>query len=307
MLGIVSERPPPLPLEQYLQASLERYEACIGDLPPPQQLSKVSATARFHYLKLDGNGRPKGQDLAKNLAYHIIHYCFTVQKRQLARTDVDLMELRDEARRFFRDQERSGEAGEMLLYFLLEAVLSAPQMVSKISLKTNPKLETFGSDGIHMKWNDTDRILDLYFGEAKLYTHLPQAASEAVESIEKFHSDRQEEFELRMVSGHFKHAEGSLKDEVLKYVSTGTSTETLRINHACLFGYNSDAYQKIPQGDFTSMVSAFEASYRSDQKRIADILEERFERFREKRLRFEIFILPFTSIDEFRQAFLDAL
>ncbi|MGF1747094.1 DUF1837 domain-containing protein [Vibrio minamisatsumaniensis] len=51
-----------------------------------------------------------------------------------------------EARKLFRHPEidsenpdRTGEAGELLLFFLIEAILGAPQMVSKMELKTNHK------------------------------------------------------------------------------------------------------------------------------------------------------------------------
>jgi hypothetical protein len=290
-----------------LQVATERYAACLDALPQEESDWDVTATARFHYLKVDANGRPRWHDLAKNLAYHILSYCFSVQKRQQARSDADLMELRDEARQFFRDEERSGEAGEMLLYFLLEAVLNAPQMVAKISLKTNPKVETFGSDGIHMKWDEADDVLDVYFGEAKLYQDLDRAASEAVESIEKFHARSMEEFELRLVTRHFKHTEGPTRDAVLGYVNRGTASETVRVNHACLLGYEWDEYANLPDGKLDAMIKEFRSRYERDRPRIEALLNEKFARFREKRLRFEIFIVPFTSVEEFRKAFLESL
>jgi hypothetical protein len=204
-----------LTLDAYLQASVERYAACLDSLPQPSEIQGVDATVRFHHLRLDSNGRPRWKDLAQNLASHILSYCFSVQKRAEARSDVEVMDLRREARDFFRDEKRSGEAGEMLLYFILEAFLQAPQMVSKISLKTNPEVETFGSDGIHMKWNEHDEMLDVYFGEAKLYQELGPATTSAVESIEKFHANSMEEFELRLLTRHFKHANDELKTQVL--------------------------------------------------------------------------------------------
>ncbi len=298
---------PTLSLEEYLQVSVERYTACLDCLDETYDVPNVFATAHFHHLKLDGNGRPRWEDLAKNLAYHILSYCFAIQRRQLARTDVEILELREEARQFFRDEQRAGEAGEMLLYFILEAVLRAPQMVAKISLKTNPAVETFGSDGIHMKWNDEDNILDLYFGEAKLYSSFGKAAKDAVASIEKFHANRMEEFELRMVTRHFKHAKGPLKEAILGYVKRGTASETVRINHACLLGYDGRAYARLTAGRLNEMIAALQAEYRKDLKRIHRILDGRFGSFSTKEIRFKIFVLPFTSVDAFRGAFLKTL
>jgi hypothetical protein len=230
-----------------------------------------------------------------------------VQRRNEARSDPEILELRHEAREFFRNESRSGEAGEMLLYFLLEAILGAPQMVAKIALKTNPALETFGSDGIHMKWHENDGVLDTYFGEAKLFKRLGDASASAVKSIEKFHEKNMEEFELRMVTRHFKHAEGDLKDTILGYVNRGTAQTTVRLNHACLLGYNWDAYAGLPEGPLGEMIESFRGAYENEFSRIGTILNKDFARFKNKRLRFEVFILPFTSVDDFRAAFLEAL
>ena len=297
----------PLSLSAYLQASTERCDACLQSLPDKYTLKGVEATARFHHLRLDGNGIPKFRELAECLADHITYYCCTAQKRARAMTDDELLLLRREARTFFRDEKRSGEAGEMLLYFLLEAILGAPQMVTKISLKTNPQLETFGSDGIHMKWHDADRLLDVFFGEAKLYQEISDAAAKAVTSIEGFHENDMARFELGMVTSHFKHADGPTKDAVLSYVDRAGSAVNCRINHACLLGYDWNAYAKLPMGAMDTMVAAFQDAYRTDLPRLQKILDDRFSRFADKRLRFEVFLVPFASVDEFRNAFQGAL
>ena len=116
-----------------------------------------------------------------------------------------------------------------------------------------------------------------------------------------------EEFELRLVTRHFKHAIGPTRDAVLSYVNRGTSAETARVNHACMLGYNWDAYSTLREGKVEAMIEEFRSRYERDRPRIEAMLNERFSRFREKRLRFEIFIVPFTSVDEFRKAFLESL
>jgi hypothetical protein len=55
------------------------------------------------------------------------------------------------------------------------------------------------------------------------------------------------------------------------------------------------------------VIAAFQQSYQSDLPRLQQLLESRFSRFAEKRLRFEVFLLPFTSVDDFRDAFREAL
>lgn len=294
-------------LDSYLSAALERYEACLGATAVGTHIPDLLASVRFHYLKLDGNGRPQWRELARNLASHILSYCFSVQRRKSATTDVELMDLSREAREFFRKSDRSGEAGEMLLFFLLEAVLGAPQMVSKIALKTSPEVETYGSDGVHMKWNSVDKLMDIYFGEAKLHQSLASGTRSAVESIEKFHQNSMEEFEMRLVTRHYKHADDATKDHILKYVNRGTSSETARVNHACLLGYDWDAYDKLKNANLPKMAEEFESLYLAEQPSIAELIQGHFSNLTVKRLRFEVFVLPFTSVDEFRKAFLEAL
>jgi Cap4 SAVED domain len=66
---------------------------------------------------------------------------------------------------------------------LMECVFGAPQIVAKMDLKTSPKMEVFGSDGIHAKWNASDNCLDLFFGEAKLERNCPGGATLSSVSI----------------------------------------------------------------------------------------------------------------------------
>ncbi len=295
--------PTPISLQQFLQASTQKCEACLQALPETHAVPGLQATARFHHLRLDGNGLPKFRELAECLADHIVSYCCTAQKRARAKTDDELLALRREARDFFRDEKRSGEAGEMLLYLLLEAILGAPQMVTKIALKTNPEMETLGSDGIHMKWHVEHGMLDVYFNEAKLIQDIGDAATKAVESIELFHERDMARYELKMVTSHYKYADDETKAAVLEYVDRASSAVNCRLNHACLLGYNWDAYSRLPEGDMQLMVDAFQSHYRAELPKIQSLLNGRFARFAEKRLRFEIFVLPFSSVDKFREAF----
>jgi hypothetical protein len=60
-------------------------------------------------------------------------------------------------------------------------------------------------------------------------------------------------------------------------------------------------------GAMDTMVAAFQDAYRTDLPRLQKILDDRFSRFADKRLRFEVFLVPFASVDEFRNAFQGAL
>ena len=195
-----------LDLSRYLEVSTEQYEACLDCLDEEENLDAPEATLRFQHLRFDENGEPKFNDLAEVLADHIIEYCFAARRRGKPVKPYQYSRLNREGRAYLRKFETSGEAGEMLLYFLLEAVLKAPQMVAKMELKTNPKMESHGSDGIHMRWHEADGKLDIFFGEAKLEKTIYSALDNTIESLESFHSERLLEHEFGVVTSHYKHA-----------------------------------------------------------------------------------------------------
>ena len=68
--------------------------------------------------------------------------------------------------------DRTGEAGEVLLFFLVEAILEAPQIVAKMELKTNHKDEVKGSDGIHARWNEKLGLVDFFLAKQN-YIRMP--------------------------------------------------------------------------------------------------------------------------------------
>jgi len=128
---------------------------------------------------------------------------------------------------------------------LLEAVLGAPQMVAKMELKTNPRMEGHGSDGIHMKWHETDGKLDIYFGEAKLEKTIYAALDSMVTSIESFHAEGLLQHEFGLVTSHYKHADAKTREAVLQLMDRKVPGADCRINHACLVGYNWDEYKML--------------------------------------------------------------
>jgi hypothetical protein len=197
-------------INTFISASKASFDACIDVIAHTEKVNAVPLVSRLHYLKLNANGEPMVDDLAECLVRHVIDYCLSARKRTPKLTPQEAVRYTQEARKLFvhpdatpDDPDRTGEAGEILLYFLMENVLGAPQIVAKMDLKTNPSLEVFGSDGIHMSWNASDEIVDLYFGESKIYQNVGSAISKAIESIENFHANDMRRHEFSMATNHF--------------------------------------------------------------------------------------------------------
>lgn len=233
------------------------------------------------------------------------------------------MEYAQEARKLFRvvaspaGAELAGEAGELLLYFLLESVIGAPQVVAKIELKTNPSVEINGSDGIHMRWDPTDKIVDVYFGESKMYTDVGTALTNAFVSIGKFHASGMRDHEYSMVTKFFKGADDKVKAAVAEVLDLGRPGPGARINHACLIGYDWSAKALTPSQAAAAVEAEYRKQYLADAPRLHSLLKTRFDTCQSdtvtcpagacqcnwKQYRFEVFFLPLESVQAFRDAF----
>jgi hypothetical protein len=294
-------------LSKYIECSREKYNACLDCIETDLAVDGVQVTLRYHHLRFDGNGQPKFQDLAKCLADHLVEYCLSARRRDNPRQAHEFGKLHREARGLLRKFDTSGESGELLLYFLMESVLGAPQIVAKMDLKTNHKLEVFGSDGIHMKWNAEDNCLDLYFGEAKLEQTVSSALDNAFASIEKFHAEGAMDLEFGLVTSHFKWADDKVRAAVVDYVDRQKPGSDCRINHACLIGYNWEEYMNLGTLRLDALEKEFKLRYKDHAPHLQQMLSTRFDKCSRKHLRFEMFFLPFRTVQEFRDAFIKAV
>ncbi|MFC2105136.1 DUF1837 domain-containing protein [Candidatus Bipolaricaulota bacterium] len=296
-----------LNLDEYIEVSRKKYEALIRTVEHRLDDDVLNARVRFRYVAFDGNGIPRFRELAHCLSDHAVTYCLSARRRGDPQTSDEWSALSRQARHLLRQEVRSGDAGEILLYFLLEAELGAPQLVAKVDLKTNPRLEVNGSDGIHMRMSNTDDILELYFGEAKLYKDVRQALRKVLESLTSFHGDGMVEHELGLVTSHFKNADEGLRQRVVEYIDPYRKTPAYRVKHACLVGFTWDDYAKLRGGaSLSSIEDQFIAQYEQEAVELKAAFESTFEGAL-RAYHLDVFFLPFHCVDEFRSLFLEAV
>jgi HamA len=289
-------------LDALLEALRVDYEAhfchvehsivCDG---PPQ------ASIRLHYVRPDASGEPRFRELAKVLAKYITLYCFKAERRK------DLSELqRNEmfmrARDLFRLAANSGQVGELLIYFLLETVLRAPQALKKMPLTTNPKEERKGSDGVHVRWDESDRVLELIFAESKIWKSFSAALADAFRSMETFHDARTRQHEINILTSGFSNLHPELQREVASYIE-GENVSRCRLVHACLIGFNWAEYECLTDDRRADFIKEFEGRYREWLAGIRDSLNDKLKAFKHKHLRLEFFMLPFSDVEAFRAWF----
>lgn len=302
-------------INKYTSVDLTDYSDCLGMLEHEYTIDSISAQIRMHYLKLDGNGRPMVKALAKMLYTYIIDYCIASKNRPERLTTQQSAKLIKEARGLFRhpditdnSPDKTGEAGELLLYFLIEAVLNAPQVVSKMELKTNHKDEVKGSDGMHARFNQETGLVDFFFGESKLYKESSSAIAEAIKSVEQFHDIEMYQHEFTMVTKHFKYADDEIRDAISSLIVHGEPGPGVCINHACLIGYDFKGFNEHPStGTPDEILNGFLDAFSEDGERLTKLIQKRFDEFSKKSIKFDVFFLPFPSVVEFRNAFNEAL
>lgn len=169
--------------------SLDPYLVTVGETPV---LADSRATCRCHFVRTDPQGNPRVPALINMLADQVVDYCIPRSRIDEARDHLlrtnstdKILQLQREAKDLFTKIKTSGEGGELLLYALLEIALGLPQILCKMSLKTNPQVHYHGVDGVHAQAL-ADGKLAVYWGEAKLYAEVNSAIDAAMTSLAPF-------------------------------------------------------------------------------------------------------------------------
>jgi hypothetical protein len=188
----------------------------------------------------------------------------------------------------------------------MEAVLNAPQALKKMPITTNKKEERKGSDGVHIRWNEGEQALEIFFAESKIWADFGKALADAFQSMDEFHNDGKKDDELKLVSAQFKIIDADLQGRVLQYID-GDDVLKTRITHVCLIGFNWSEYACLDDSRRNQFVADFEQRYAKWAASAVQKLENKVNAFQHKFVRFEVFFLPFKSVDDFRKWFEEGL
>ena len=199
-----------------VRGDLSQLDSCLV-FGEPSPISGTAAKFRCHFIRSTPNGVPRLEALAKQLAKEAIFHCIPrtaiEATRDLGFEDLHRasQELASEARRLFtKNQPNSGEGGELLLYALLEQGLGVPQILSKMSMKSNTEVQYQGTDGIHATVL-SDGNLALYWGEAKIWDSLAAALTDCFKSIAPFLLQQSEEQDVWLIKQYADFGDADLK------------------------------------------------------------------------------------------------
>lgn len=279
-------------------------------------LSRVNV--RFYYLTFR-DGLPSTSEFVEYLKDQLIFFCIPrkerVQAEQLIAADSTEMyrvlpRLYEKAKSLFieakKGEDRTGEPGELILFVLLEWALKAPQIVSKMYLKTNRNMPVHGADGIHARLDESGSLV-LFFGESKMYEDFSGALSAAVTSIKEAQSSYvAQSRELDLVRDHhsFGPEDQHLVTALLDYLDyrSPKSNQYSRC-FASLIGFEFSAYEKLKQFGPQAVEAEFVKLCTERINSAVPLVAQKVKENTMDTLNLEFFLMPFQSISELRTMF----
>lgn len=287
--------------------------AIITSVTEPHVADGLKTLIRTHFIAVGADGRVRVQELADRLSRQATDYCIPRSRILAARDHAfktgsleKLEQIGKEARRLFVQLDTSGEAGELLLYFLLERLIEAPQIIAKMSLKTNMNVHVHGADGIHAKFLE-DGNLALYWGEAKLHKSAAAAIGDCLASVAKFVTEQgsgDTETDVFLLRTRVDAGDEAATQMLAKYfMSDERESLSVRLRAACLVGFDLSAYP----GPVESLGT-------DELDRIQSMIDNWHERVKHhvgkhslQEFEIDLFCIPMPSVQEFRTAVLAEL
>lgn len=247
--------------------------------------------------------------LQDNLSEVVIDFALSRKTVEQYIADRKFSRLNTEAKSKFKDHlHNKGELGELLLYMMLEGYLSAPQILSKMALKTNSEDYVKGADGIHFVKVPNSERYHLIYGESKLYDDVTDAFREAFRSISRFTDNENKDvraFELALISSQIENEVIDDKDKALIsqiiYPSRNPSSFSVSDAFGIFIGFNlniPEDFSKKSEDDFENAIK--EEVYKIVNNRVATI-EQHIIKRELKAKNFYVFLIPFTNLNKTRE------
>jgi hypothetical protein len=287
----------------------------LGSIEVKSAIDSTKAMGHFYFLNLDGNGRPRVEDLAYLLRDNIINYAiprsmFYRAKQALNDTNSseELLRLEREAKSLFTDIKKTGECGEVLLFLLAERILNLPQLFCKMQMKTSGQVHIHGSDGIHAGVNEDNKLI-LYWGESKLYKNLSTAINDCFDSLAPFLKETgpsgKQENELRLLRANIDLHNPDLEAAIKNYLDRHHDDFLkLQFNGLCLVGFDLSLYpSQNKEKTLVQLAGEMKSELIKWKTNISNSLElKNLENFN-----IHVFCIPFPCVQEFREIFLKAV
>ena len=297
-----------------LKSRIEEVRYCI-DIPD------TNSKGYCYCLKVDANGTLRLKDLIDYLDTRIVDYAIPKKEIDEAKNDFNntgstrkIIQLKKKAENLFTDLNKTGEGGEILLYILTQDILKLPQLISKMSLKTSPKMHYHGADGIHFQYDSITGNLELYWAEAKMYQDLNAAMVSCFDSLKGFlldpkgcKSTQERDIDLITSNIHQNINNEAIEDILVEYFDKDKEQSNhLVYKGVCFIGF--DYYKYQINTDITKTTAdiknAILVEYDKWHNSVGDKIKEHMNLDKKE---IHVFLMPFPSVDEFRQYYLQTI
>lgn len=312
-IGIQAMEPLAAALGRLARGTPTDLAALLHDVERHVVVDGTNITSHCHCLTLDGNGRPRVDDLVDAVAEHILDYAIPRNEYRAANEEATrtgssqkVVRLHTKARKLFTDLVQSGEGGELLLFALAEKLLRLPQLICKMSLKTNSRMHFHGADGLHAGVDEKSGKLLLYWGESKIFGDVSSAVRDCLKSLAPMLNEHEaSKRDLHLLQRHINIDNQDLENALKKFLNPDDPAfNLLEFRGLCLVGFDCDAYPKGPfTTDLKAVVSAITSTLPDWKQHVATrVNEERIAAFS-----MHFLFVPFPSAEEFRKKFREHL
>lgn len=238
------------------------------------------------------------EKIREGILYNFVFSCSEIEKKLGVKNPSAAEDLFNKAIRKISHHTAKGELGELILFTLLDVYFKAPKILSKVSLKTNPRMPVFGADAVHGQFNDGK--FKLYLGESKLHKKFGPAAKKAAASIESAKAKYEDEFDLLDSYMDFPGLEEELELKILDLLNPFSDNDLSDVMHSpCFIGFSdpnlisdSNSEDEFIE-NYTELAKTYIGDFFNEVEEQGGSVEET-----------ALMMLPFSCIDELVKGFI---
>lgn len=292
-------------------------------------LSKFLTKILPHYVKskneinieLQRKIKKKVKEIKKKNSHLSLNELDTLIKTESERTTQETwFEIFNESRKFFKKKSEKyigGKYGELLLFALVEGVLKCKMIAHKISHLSNVNDEVKGSDGIFIgEYKNKEALL---IGESKVMQNFSDAIKEALESINRYHSDKEQahnlSHELLIARGDIHKYDDGVIDIDELYERLNVEEDAYRrqiLVHPILLMYEREFIQKLKikstsQEEFVDKLNKMMLKKIKEKKRGVELIKNKVNESQLEHVFLDFFLIPVDKVERFRSSLDDNL
>ena len=304
-------------LDNLLISSKGEINSRIEEISFNVKIEDTETNGYCYCLKVDANGNLRLHDLIEFIDEKIVEYAIPKKEIEQARryfnetgSPLKVQQLRKKAENLFTDLEKTGEGGEILLYILVQEFLKLPQLISKMTLKTSGQLHYQGADGIHVSYDNTRNILNLFWGESKMYANMNDAMNECLKSIKDYLLNPQsaksvQERDIQLITANINSNinDTELEDMLVRYFDKDDDlSNNVEYKGLCFIGFDSDKYPTI---NLQRTTEEIKLDLQNEISKWYKSLSKKIKSHQKLELKeMHVFLMPFPSVAEFRDYYL---